>query len=265
MPVPRRDVERTAAVVPTGYLLTKRTLALRYVDDENGCREEPHAHVEHAVFYPERATATLVADDREWPLSLGQGLWVPAGTVHSASRSLKTTLAVTFIDTRMASAPLDEVGYVTVGSALRELLQHLEVTGMPRAQRLRAQTVCLDLVTRETRPHIELPLPRDERIAPIAASLAHDPADDRSLEEWATLTAHSSRTVARVFKAETGWTFTQWRTRARLALAIRLLEDGIPVGMVARRVGYTSNSAFTAAFRGILQQPPRAYRAGHHR
>ncbi|GAB3262151.1 helix-turn-helix domain-containing protein [Kineosporia babensis] len=247
------------AVVPEGYSLTTRALAYQYLDDRDGCQDTPHAHPEHTVFWPARGSAVVEIEGRQWSLSTGQGLWVPAGVVHRADRGAGTTLSATYVIPQAWPRPVGEVGPVVVNAALREMLIHLAVTGMPREQRLRAQRVCLELITDEERPTIELPLPRDERIAQIARSIISDPADDRSIEHWAMLTSQSARTIARGFRAETGLTFSQWRTYARLTQAVSLLGDGVAVGTVARRVGYTTNSAFTAAFQRVMRQPPRAF------
>lgn len=248
-----------AQVVPPGYLLTTRFLGCTYLDDQDGCCAAPHTHPEHVVFWPERGSGHVDVADRRWRLAAGQGLWVPAGTGHAASRDPASTMAAVYI---LASAWPREVGPirpVVVNSALREMLKFLAWTPMPRDQRLRAQEVCMELITEESRPAINLPIPRDERIEKIARSIVADPADDRSIDDWAYLTSQSSRTIARAFRAETGLTFSQWRTCARMSRAVDLLGDGLPVGVVACRVGYGTNSAFTAAFHRILNQPPTAF------
>lgn len=250
------------SVIPAGYLLTTHHLRLSYLTDDLGCREEPHAHAEHVVIWPEHSSATVDVEGIQWSLSVGRGIWVPAGFSHVASRALTTPLSATFI------APFAVEGHdhprsptpVVVNTATRELLLHLSASPMPRDQRLRAQHVCLELITAHERPTIELPLPRDARITEMARRIMQDPADDRSIEQWARITSQSARTIARAFHAETGLTFTQWRTRARLARAVQMLGEGVPVGTVARRVGYAGNSAFTASFHRVLKQRPRDFR-----
>jgi AraC-like DNA-binding protein len=57
----------------------------------------------------------------------------------------------------------------------------------------------------------------------------------------------------------TGVSFDRWRTDARLHAALLLLADRTPVAVAARRVGYSTPSAFIAAFRQALGVPPGAY------
>lgn len=258
-PGPAADPPFQSTIVPAGYLLTTRFLRYNYFDDSDGCCDDPHEHPEHVVFWPERGAGQVEVDGRQWSLTAGQGLWVPAGVTHSTSRAPSNAMAAVYIVPQAWRRPVGEVRTVVANAALREMLIYLDWKSMPPEQRLRAQEVCIDLVAEESPPTIDLPLPHDLRIASIARSIVADPANDRSIDDWAFLTAQSSRTIARTFRTETGMTFTQWRTCARMAKAVDLLGEGVPVGVVARRVGYATNSAFTAAFHRLLNQPPTAF------
>ena len=66
-------------------------------------------------------------------------------------------------------------------------------------------------------------------------------------------------TVLRLFLAETGLTFSQWRAQARLQALLPYLAAGEPVSAVARRVGYGTASAFVAVFRRATGRTPGAY------
>jgi AraC-like DNA-binding protein len=71
----------------------------------------------------------------------------------------------------------------------------------------------------------------------------------------------SERTLMRRFRAETGRCFQEWRTAARLLAALRLLLTDAPVAAIAGAVGYSTASAFCAAFRRALGAPPSAFRS----
>jgi AraC-like DNA-binding protein len=53
--------------------------------------------------------------------------------------------------------------------------------------------------------------------------------------------------------------FGQWRTQARMRAAVADLADGLPVGVVARRVGYATASAFVSAFRRCTGRTPGSF------
>ncbi|MFI2103936.1 AraC family transcriptional regulator [Isoptericola sp. NPDC019693] len=248
--------------MPDGYLLTTTSQNVGWHRTiEHRCSSTPHRHGEHVVVWPEVGSATITVEGQLWPLTLGEGAWLPAGTSHSTNGESSTVLCCTHIQPLAWEGDVGEPHIVTVNAALREMLLHLARTGMPRDRRLRAQRVCLETIADEARPVVTLPVPRDPRIRTVAESIMADPSDDRSLEEWAWRTSTSARTIARAFRAETGMTFTQWRTRVRMVNAVELLGAGKPVGVVARRVGYATISAFSAAFSRTMGRPPRHYQA----
>ncbi|WP_342212545.1 AraC family transcriptional regulator [Serratia fonticola] len=69
----------------------------------------------------------------------------------------------------------------------------------------------------------------------------------------------SRRTFTRVFRAQTGVSFSEWRQQACLLAAITRLNNGESVTRVALDLGYGSSSAFTALFRRVLGVPPSLY------
>ncbi|MGH3169605.1 MAG: helix-turn-helix domain-containing protein, partial [Trebonia sp.] len=56
--------------------------------------------------------------------------------------------------------------------------------------------------------------------------------------------------------------FPQWRAQLRLHAALVDLTAGIPVGDTAHRCGYSTPSAFIAAFRDAFGTTPGAYVRG---
>ncbi|MFE7741087.1 helix-turn-helix domain-containing protein [Nocardia sp. NPDC057455] len=105
-------------------------------------------------------------------------------------------------------------------------------------------------------------VPTDPRARQVADALAADPADPRTLAEFAVHVAASPRTLARLFVSQTGLGFGQWRTQARLAASLPLLAAGLPVARIAGRVGYGTPSAYVAAFRRAVGIPPGRYFSG---
>ncbi|WP_020388432.1 helix-turn-helix transcriptional regulator [Kribbella catacumbae] len=81
----------------------------------------------------------------------------------------------------------------------------------------------------------------------VARELAQDPGNPTQLDEWAARFHISPKTLQRDFHREFGRSFTAWRTHLRLRAA-QVLLDTHPVSEVAHRVGYSSPSAFIAAF-----------------
>jgi AraC-like DNA-binding protein len=100
-------------------------------------------------------------------------------------------------------------------------------------------------------------MPRDARALRVASFLLDHPEADFGLDEWAERAGASRRTLARLFRTETGLSFGEWRARLRAVEGLARLSGGIQVGQAAASVGYASASAFTAMVRRSLGASPR--------
>jgi AraC-like DNA-binding protein len=109
---------------------------------------------------------------------------------------------------------------------------------------------------------LHLPHPESPALQRIAAALAADPADGRTLDQWCAGAGLTVRTAARRFVAETGMTFGRWRQQLRLLAALERLGAGESVTTVALEVGYEDVSAFIAAFKAAMGETPAQYFKG---
>ena len=107
----------------------------------------------------------------------------------------------------------------------------------------------------KTRP-LAVPAVRDPRLKRVADALAANPADPRELDRHAHGAGASVRTLARLFRHETGMSFQQWRRQLRMTEAMARLSLGEPPARVAAAVGYASVPAFGAAFRETFGVTP---------
>jgi AraC-like DNA-binding protein len=81
-----------------------------------------------------------------------------------------------------------------------------------------------------------------------------------SFEQHADAAGASVRTLARLFKDGLGMGFAQWRRQVQLATAAAELIQGVPIGSIARALGY-SPSSFSDMFRRELGVAPSQYGA----
>lgn len=138
--------------------------------------------------------------------------------------------------TQLASAQLSQLLFIQI------LRAHLKTSGSMPAGWLRALS--------------------NPRIAPALHLMHGDPARSWHLDELAKACAMSRTTFAFHFKTVAGVAPLTYLTEWRMHLAERTLrEERTPVAVVARSLGYTSESAFSNAFKRITGQSPRAYRS----
>ncbi|RAZ79801.1 AraC family transcriptional regulator [Mesorhizobium atlanticum] len=102
----------------------------------------------------------------------------------------------------------------------------------------------------------------EPRIAPALRLMHGDPARAWHLEELAKACAMSRTSFAVHFRTIAGVAPLTYLTEWRMRLAERALrEERTPVAVVARTLGYTSESAFSNAFKRVNGKSPMAYRA----
>ncbi|MFV2174023.1 AraC family transcriptional regulator [Actinomadura sp. LOL_016] len=219
---------------------------------------EPHAHPAHELVCVRRGAVTSRVGDRVFTVSEGCGLWIPAGEVHAGRLTAKAELRTAFFAPDRTPVAFEGPTAIEMTPVLESLLMHLARTDLDAGARSRAEAVVFDVLA-PARPQLALSLPGDARADVIAETLLRDPADDRSLEEWARDLDVSPRTISRAFRSATGLSFAQWRRSLRIHRALTLLSEGCEVQEVSERLGYAQTSTFIDAFRRVMGTTPGTY------
>ncbi len=225
-----------------------------------------HRHARAQLICVERGLLTTRTQHGAWSLPAGSGGWMPATELHTV------TIDGPLRGWGMAIAPsvcsgLPEdpcvIGISRLLHALAERLCDGSQTPEPSRHHHLLQ-VLLDEIRDAPRQRMHLPMPNDRRLLRIASQLLAEPADNRSLADWAQWAGLSARSLTRHFRDETTLSFAQWRQQARLADALRQLNEGRSVSDIAHTLGFSSPSAFVIVFRRHFGIPPGRYqnRAG---
>ncbi|MFG2227912.1 helix-turn-helix domain-containing protein [Streptomyces sp. NPDC048644] len=218
----------------------------------------PHSHPLHELVWVRGGTLTSRVKDCVFTVSQGHGLWMPAGTVHGGRATAGAEFRDAFFVPDSTPFAFAEPKTIAMTPLLESLLAYLTRTDLDEAARARAESVVFD-VLRPSERQFALQLPGDPRIDAIAEALLDDPADGRSLEEWARWLGVSDRTVTRAFRHATGLSFAQWRQVLRTHRALLLLSEGFDVMTVSETLGYAQPSSFIAAFRRVMGTTPGAF------
>ncbi|MGW1818753.1 helix-turn-helix domain-containing protein [Streptomyces sp. NPDC002125] len=218
----------------------------------------PHSHPRHELVWVRGGTLTSRVEDRVFTVSEGHGLWMPAGVVHGGRATAGAEFHDAFFAPDRTPFAFEEPQAIAMTPLLESLLTHLSRPDLDAEARARAEAVVFDVLQPSER-QLALQLPGDPRIDAIAEALLDDPADDRSLEEWARALGISDRTVTRAFRHTTGLSFAQWRQVLRVHRALTLLSEGLDVTTVSEVLGYAQPSSFIAAFRRVMGTTPGAF------
>jgi AraC-like DNA-binding protein len=222
----------------------------------------PHQHPRGQLLGSTRGLLSVHVDDGVWLVPPIHAVWLPPHHVHAVRSHGPFQGWSTYIDEAACAALPQRPCTMRPSALLREAVLRAATwpTGELDAANARVAAVIVDEIGRLPVAPFGLPLPRDARLLRIAHALIADPADTRGLEEWAAWAGLSSRTLSRRFVAETRFSFTTWRQRARLMRALEMLAASVPVSTIALDLGYATASAFIALFRRSFGATPALYR-----
>ncbi|GAA0468302.1 putative transcriptional regulator, AraC family protein [Paractinoplanes deccanensis] len=220
-------------------------------------RIEWHDHAVHQLIYPLRGVLQVFTARGSWVVPPNRAVWIPAGVAHAHRAHGPTSMRSLIFDAALPGSPAPAV--LSVGPLLREVIRTLTEDGVPAEQRHHLEQVALWQLRDVPALPLHLPAPADPRLAHLARLLTANPADQRSLTELGREVGAAERTLSRLFRAETGMTFPQWRSQLRLHHAVTLLAAGRSVTRVAADCGFRSPSAFIESFRAAFGTTPGRY------
>lgn len=240
--------------------LEVRTLAATYY---SGHHIEPHAHPWGQLIYASEGVMRVHADDRLWLVPPQRALWAPPRARHEIWAQGTFAMRTLYLSERLCALLPPACEAIDVSPLLRELVLFVVRAGMLDGEKPADRRTIGFLVDQLASPEVlplSLLMPRDTRARLVADRLRADPADPAELPELARFAGASARTLQRIFRAETGLRFAEWRRRLRLLHAAALVSAGASVTSAGLDAGYRSTSAFVAAFRMELGVTPARLR-----
>jgi AraC-like DNA-binding protein len=224
---------------------------------------EPHAHRWGQLVYAASGVMRVRAERTLWIVPPLRAIWAPAGTAHEIWAQGEFAMRTLYLAPVLAEGLPAAAVALEIAPLLRELILHAVEMGMlddgdPLQARLAG--VIADRIAAAQALPLTLPLPLDPRAQRVAQRLRDDPACPLELDEIAAAAGASARTVQRLFLAETGLRFSEWRQRLRLLHGATLLGAGASVTEAGLEAGYAGTSAFTAAFRRQFGHTPAQMR-----
>ena len=224
-----------------------------------GSYTRPHRHDWAQLSYAIEGVLCVRTEAGSFYAPPQRAVWVPASVEHEVVTSARAEMRSLYVTPAVTPWGSRRCRVLEMSALARELVR--AVTALPveydeggAAGRL--VRVLLDQLAALPEVAFSLPAPRDARLHAVAAALERAPDDRRTLAEWARLAGASERTLARLFRRETGLSFREWRQRLRLLASLGALEDGTSVTAAAIDAGYDSPSAFIAAFKRLFGRTP---------
>ncbi|MCU1393465.1 MAG: AraC family transcriptional regulator [Ilumatobacteraceae bacterium] len=223
-----------------------------------------HHHAHHQLLRVDAGALSFTHRSASWVIPNGGAVWLPARLDHRLEALEDANVATLYVRPR-SRRTVPAPGPVEMSTLLHELMRTLAHRIDDPARRRRLELVVHDEIALLRPRSFVVALPIDAAARAVALAVVGSPGDIRSLAELASAAGTSPRTVQRRFRAETGLPFQTWRRRAGLQHAMACLERGQNISEVAHRCGFSSASAFIAAFRSELGITPGVWRDLHVR
>lgn len=267
-PIPPLDPQRFAP--RAGWPVRAKLRVLRA-----SSRVESHRHDWAQVSFSLTGVSRVVTGQMTCIVPPTRAVWIPPRIEHSVAVLRDAEMLTLYLHRPPGDEPhWQRCRVVEVSRLLAELVRQtaqddpaqagpaaLPATLPPRARAM-ADLIVDELLRARPLP-LGIALPQDKRLRALCQALLDEPTRHERLEDWATGTGASPRTIARLFREELGTSFQQWRQQVLLARALVLATEGQPMGVIAAELGYASPSAFSAMVtRTVGMAPGRFFAPG---
>lgn len=244
-----------------GYDIDGPAIAAFAVELNAEFSSPPHSHPRGQMVGCSRGMVTILTDLGAWVVPAGHAIWLPPHQTHGGQSFGPGAGWSLYLNPDACRSLPDRPRTVLVPPLLREAILRAaswqDDDMDERSQRI--AELIVDEIGQLPAEELGLPMPRDPRLKRIARALLERPDDGRTIDEWAIWAGSTPRTLSRRFPQETGFSFTEWRQRARLMRSLEMLADGHSVTTIAFDLGYSSVSGFIALFRRTFGVTPAAH------
>jgi AraC-like DNA-binding protein/mannose-6-phosphate isomerase-like protein (cupin superfamily) len=222
-----------------------------------------HRHRRAQLLYGATGIMRVDTADASWTVPTHRAVLIPSNTEHQVLMEGVSTRSL-YLEPSAAPWFPTRCQVVDVSPLLRALL--LAAVDLPASYARHGRDGALiELILHEiqsvTPLPLDLPMPARDDLRGLCQAFASAPSVRESPARWAARLNLSVRTFNRVFRAETGLTFQQWRQRACVLHAIRLLSGDMGVTRTAATLGYDNPAALTAMFVKHIGSTPKSFRS----
>jgi AraC-like DNA-binding protein len=222
----------------------------------------------HYLLCASAGTLRLEAQGQAWLLPPARAALIEAGQPIRVSIPRPVTTASVLFDTGFVPSPPAPLTVFDLNPLARALLSECRTWGeSDEPLTVYAETLFAALaavawrLARQPSP-VVVPAGRSPELRRALELTEQRLGDEIRFEDVALDIGLTPRSLARRFAEETGMT---WRAALRRMRVLRAIEelaaDDTPVTTIALKVGYTSLSAFNAAFRDLTGHTPTDFRA----
>lgn len=230
-----------------------------------GTREyDWHQHSRGQMFCVSNGLVRVQTATANWLCPPERAIWLPPGMPHQVSLYGAISGWNLLFNPEVSAQLSNTAGVFSVSPFLRALVERL-LSADHLQQTAELQQSLMNLLLAEilqaSQESMTLTMPLDKRLKKIADAICLSASRTRRASAWAEWAGLSERSLSRLWRAETGISFRDWRQQADLLKAMTSLAQGQSVQTLADELGYAHPSNFIAMFqRHYGQSPSRLFR-----
>ncbi|MBN3573743.1 helix-turn-helix transcriptional regulator [Vibrio neptunius] len=219
-----------------------------------------HKHQKGQLLYAPRGCMNFALSNSVCILPPTKAVWIPPDTVHRAFMTNVVAYRSLYFDCNAFRCP-DSITIIEVSELLKALINKMAFwpVDKPEIEMNNCTALFWEEFDHSKTYSYELPLPTDRRLNSFRLRVSDEAFLAPDLVTLANSAGASTKTVTRIFKAETGMSYQEWRQQWRTLKAIELLCRERQVSDVAHWLEFSSDSAFIAFFKKQMGQTPLSF------
>ncbi|WP_339389749.1 helix-turn-helix transcriptional regulator [Vibrio neptunius] len=219
-----------------------------------------HKHQKGQLLYAPRGCMNFALSNSVCILPPTKAVWIPPDTVHRAFMTNVVAYRSLYFDCNAFRCP-DSITIIEVSELLKALINKMAFwpVDKPEIEMNNYTALFWEEFDHSKTYSYELPLPTDRRLNSFRLRVSDEAFLAPDLVTLANSAGASTKTVTRIFKAETGMSYQEWRQQWRTLKAIELLCRERQVSDVAHWLEFSSDSAFIAFFKKQMGQTPLSF------
>ncbi|MEW6991910.1 helix-turn-helix domain-containing protein [Colwelliaceae bacterium 6441] len=221
-----------------------------------------YQHKQAQCIFVHSGVLAIITDDGRYFVPPQQAIMIPSEHCHEILAKTAVTLSIFYFCAEEATDFPSIPTVINTNAFLKALIN--ECKNIPEDyewQNVAGRTLRLlrDKIMSCDKLDTFLPYPKDKRLTNITERLLKHPSLKSDLTFWGKFVSASPRTLSRVFKKETNITYSEWRQRLNIQIAIKHLSLGDNISSIAQLLGYESSSAFIYMFRKQMGVSPNQF------
>ncbi|CDG22055.1 putative transcriptional regulator [Xenorhabdus poinarii G6] len=218
-----------------------------------------HQHTAGQLYQIKRGVIAVETEKAQWSVTAGTLGWFPPGNRHRAVAIGAVEGISFYLDLDDCNLFPSSEGIYGADPFVLNLLDRTARRHDPddsKEYKSSLMTLLGREIMRSPKLALNLPLPDDRRARNVADALLKNPECSWDQEQLALKWGLSSRHLSRLFRQQTGLSFSQWRQQAKIIASLPWVLAGQLISEIAERSGYRNVSAYIEAFKKRFGQTP---------